>query len=75
MLHYILTDGKHPYQTTMPYSSDTHGLRHNVRTGNFTLHCEDRWISQKKMIDRMLSASIEERPTVEECLQAFTCKN
>ncbi|XP_039550188.1 probable serine/threonine-protein kinase nek2 [Pimephales promelas] len=73
LVHYILTDGQHPYQTTTPYSKDPVGLSLNVRMGNFTLQCEERWTRQKDIISRMLSKSIEERPTIEECLQSFTC--
>ncbi|XP_051959981.1 uncharacterized protein LOC127627582 [Xyrauchen texanus] len=73
LVHYILTDGQHPYQTTTPYSKDPVGLSQNVRMGNFALQCEERWIRQKDIISRMLSKSIEERPTIEECLQSFTC--
>ncbi|XP_049446940.1 uncharacterized protein LOC125897585 [Epinephelus fuscoguttatus] len=73
LVHYILTDGQHPYQTTTPYSNDPFGLSQNVRTGNFTLKCEERWMSQKGIITRMLSRSAEERPTIKECLKAVTC--
>ncbi|XP_051981268.1 probable serine/threonine-protein kinase ireA [Xyrauchen texanus] len=73
LVNYILTDGQHPYQTTTPYSKDPVGLSQNVRMGNFALQCEERWIRQKDIISRMLSKSIEERPTIEECLQSFTC--
>lgn len=73
-MHYILTDGLHPYQTTTPYSNDPVGLSQNVRTGNFILQLEERWRSKASIIARMLSRSSEERPTIEECLQAVTCK-
>ncbi|XP_030266833.1 uncharacterized protein LOC115578126 isoform X2 [Sparus aurata] len=73
LVHYILTDGQHPYQTRTPYSSDPLGLAQNVKTGNFTLHCEEKWMSLKDIITRMLKSSFKERPTIEECLQVFTC--
>lgn len=41
----------------------------NVGNGNFTLQCEENWMS---LITRMLSRSSEEHPTIEECLQAVT---
>ncbi|XP_056121572.1 uncharacterized protein LOC130099790 [Rhinichthys klamathensis goyatoka] len=72
LVHYILTDGQHPYQTTTPYSKDPFGLSQNVKMGNFILQCEETWTRQKYIISRMLSKSIEERPTIEECLQSFT---
>ncbi|XP_041853923.1 uncharacterized protein LOC121648062 [Melanotaenia boesemani] len=71
LVHYILTDGQHPFQTTTPYFSDVFGLSLNVKTGNFTLQCEKRWNSQTAIITRMLSKSLEERPTIEEALKAF----
>ncbi|XP_042570824.1 serine/threonine-protein kinase OSR1-like [Cyprinus carpio] len=67
LVHYILTDGQHPYQTTTPYAKDPIGLSLNVRMSNFTLQCDER---QKKFLSRMLCKSTEERPTIEECLQA-----
>lgn len=73
-MHYILTDGQHPYQTTTPYSNDPIGLSQNVREGNFTLQYEEGWMIQKDVIARMLSRSSEERPTIEECIQAVSCK-
>lgn len=73
-MHYILTDGQHPYQTRTPYSADPVGILQNVRAGNFTLQCGDTWVNQEHIITRMLSRSFEERPTIEECLQAVTCK-
>lgn len=73
-MHYILTDGQHPYQTSTPYSADPLGLLQNVRTGNFTLQCGDRWAKEGHIINRMLSKAFEERPTIEECLQALTRK-
>ena len=74
LLHYILTDGLHPYQTTTPYSDNPVRISLNVLTGNFTLLCEERWTNQKDVLSRMLSKSYEERPTLEECLQAVTCE-
>ncbi|XP_070403971.1 uncharacterized protein [Nothobranchius furzeri] len=73
LLHYILTDGQHPFQSRLPYSDDPIGLSQNVRMGNFTLQFEEKWSSQKGIITRMLSRSLEERPTIEECLKAVTC--
>ncbi len=64
-MHYILTDGQHPYQTTTPYSKDPVGLSQNVRTGHFILQCDEK---QKNIVRRMLCKSTEERPTIEECL-------
>ncbi|XP_032423904.1 uncharacterized protein LOC116723252 [Xiphophorus hellerii] len=72
-MHYILTDGQHPFQQTTPYFKNAFGIFENVKNGNFTLHCEERWSSQRDMISRMLSRSLEERPTIEEALQAFMC--
>ncbi|XP_027879835.1 carbon catabolite-derepressing protein kinase-like [Xiphophorus couchianus] len=73
LMHYILTDGQHPFQQTTPYFKNAFGIFENVKNGNFTLHCEERWSSQRDMISRMLSRSLEERPTIEEALQAFMC--
>jgi len=73
-VHYILTDGQHPFQTTMPYSNDAFGLNQNVKMGKFTLQCEEKWSSLKEIITRMLSRSFEERPTIEESLTALMCK-
>ncbi|XP_026076500.1 serine/threonine-protein kinase Nek2-like [Carassius auratus] len=66
LVHYILTDGQHPYQTTTPYANDPLGVSLNVRMGNFSLQCDER---QNNILSRMLSKSMEERPTIEECLQ------
>uniref|UniRef100_A0A096LVW4 Protein kinase domain-containing protein n=1 Tax=Poecilia formosa TaxID=48698 RepID=A0A096LVW4_POEFO len=68
LMHYILTDGQHPFQTTTPYFSDPIGLTLNIRMANFTLQCEERWSGLKDIITRMLSRSLEERPTIEESL-------
>ncbi|XP_014887273.1 probable serine/threonine-protein kinase irlF [Poecilia latipinna] len=73
LMHYILTDGQHPFQTTTPYFSDPIGLMLNIRMTNFTLQCEERWSGLKDIITRMLSRSLEERPTIEESLKAVTC--
>ncbi|XP_038160312.1 serine/threonine-protein kinase PLK4-like isoform X2 [Cyprinodon tularosa] len=73
LVHYILTDGQHPFQTTTPYFRNPFGILDNVRTGNFNLKCEENWSSQKDIISRMLSRSIEERPSIEEALQVFMC--
>uniref|UniRef100_A0A0S7ERG9 NEK2 n=1 Tax=Poeciliopsis prolifica TaxID=188132 RepID=A0A0S7ERG9_9TELE len=74
LMHYILTDGLHPFQTATPYFSDPIGLTLNIRTANFTLQCEERWSGLKDIITRMLSKSVEERPTIEESLKAVMCK-
>ncbi|XP_073690489.1 uncharacterized protein [Garra rufa] len=41
--------------------------------GNFTLQCEEIWSRQTQVIRRMLSKSIQERPSIEECLESITC--
>ncbi|XP_051800033.1 uncharacterized protein LOC110969108 isoform X1 [Acanthochromis polyacanthus] len=69
LVHYILTDGEHPYQATTPYSNDPLTLFQNLRAGTFTLQCEER---HQGIIGRMLCKSTEARPTIEECLQAIT---
>ncbi|PWA29399.1 hypothetical protein CCH79_00017641, partial [Gambusia affinis] len=71
LVHYILTDGQHPFQKATPYSRNPLGILNNVEMGNFTLQCEEKWSSQKDRISRMLNRSLEERPTVEEVPQAF----
>lgn len=72
-MHYILTDGQHPYQTSTPYSKNPIGLSHNVQMGQFILQCDEK---HKNILRRMLCKSVEERPTIEECLQSFqgVCK-
>ncbi|XP_014912949.1 piggyBac transposable element-derived protein 4-like [Poecilia latipinna] len=73
LVHYILTDGQHPFQTTTPYFRDPTGLIHNIRMANFTLQCDERWSGLKDIITRMLSRSLEECPTIEESLKAVMC--
>ncbi|KAF5889507.1 piggyBac transposable element-derived protein 4-like, partial [Clarias magur] len=65
LVHYIVTDGQQPYQTSTPYSKNPIG--HNVQTGHFILQCDEK---HKNILRRMLCKSMEERPTIEECLQS-----
>ncbi|XP_070567282.1 uncharacterized protein [Ptychodera flava] len=70
LVHYILTDGHHPYQTMYPFDRDPPGLMTNIKKGQYSLgHLPNKLLHSR--VASMICVDANARPPADECVQLF----
>ncbi|XP_070557342.1 uncharacterized protein [Ptychodera flava] len=72
ILHYILSRGHHPFESTSPFNDDLVGLRRNITRGCYKIHPLHGVPSELRLlIEQMIHSEPKERPEVGKCLDVF----
>ncbi|XP_070568060.1 uncharacterized protein [Ptychodera flava] len=72
ILHYILSRGHHPFESTSPFNDDLVGLRRNITRGCYKIHPLHSVPSELRLlIEQMIHSEPKERPEVGKCLDIF----